>query len=89
MRASDFYKKMGSFGKGVVNKVSTAMAAPSIIKAKITKTNSGINADVLRQANALKGAPDRDSSGAMTDAFKVRSVAEGVKEKMTRKNKKK
>ena len=85
MRASTFYKKMGSFGKGVVDKVSAVMAAPAIIKGKISQTKSGINADVLRQANAYKGAPDRDASGNMSDAFKVRSVAEGVKAKMTKK----
>ena len=85
MRASTFYKKMGSFGKGVVDKVSTVMAAPTVIKSKMSRTKSGINADVLRQANMYKGAPDRDSNGNMSDAFKVRSVAEGVKAKMAKK----
>ena len=89
MRASDFYKKMGSFGKGVVDKVSNVMAAPAKAKAAYTTSKSGLQADVLRQANASKGAPQRDSSGAITDAFKIQAVAEGVKEKMTRKNKKK
>ena len=89
MRASDFHKKMGSFGKGVVDKVSNVMAAPARAVANYKISKSGLQADVLRQANASKGAPQRDASGAITDAFKIQSVAEGVKSKMTRKNKKK
>lgn len=82
MRASNFYKKMGSFGKGVTDKVATVMAAPAIIKSKISQSRSGSNARILKEANSYKGAPDYDGSGKITDAFKVRSVAEGVKSKM-------
>ena len=89
MRASDFYKKMGSFGKGTVNKISNVMAAPARARAAYVTSKSGLQADVLRQANASNGAPQRDASGAITDAFKIQSVAEGVKEKMMRKSKKK
>ena len=82
MNKNTFLKKMGSFGKGVVDKVSNVMAAPAKAKAAYTVSKSGLTADVLRQANASKGAPQTDSSGKLTDAFKTRATAEGIKAKM-------
>jgi len=87
MRKSTYFKKMNSFGKVVVDKVATVISTPSVIKSNMSARRANADADVMLEAKKYKGMPDNDGSGKITDAFKVRSVAQGVKDRMMKRKK--
>lgn len=70
----------------VIGATSDVLSAPARLKAKMKIANDYNNYNVLHQANRLpKRTPTFDASGNPTDAFKVKSVAEAVKNKLMKK----
>jgi len=86
MKTSTYLNKMKSIRDKASAPVANIIAAPAMIKSKMSQSKSTANFNVLKQANAIpKNAPDYNSNGDVTDTFKVKSVAEGVKMKMKKK----
>lgn len=86
MKAKTFARQMDNIRKGAINATATVLSAPSVLKSRISQASGNADFKALKTANGYKGAPDFDN-GVPTDAFKARSVADGVKRKMLKKQK--
>lgn len=81
--------KMGPLGAIKIpdkkNVVSGVKATMSIPKSKRTMKRANRDADILLQAKKYKDMPLYDNSGMVTDAFKAKSLADEVKERLSKK----
>lgn len=67
--------------KKVTGAVGSALSIPSRVKYGLKGQRASSAANVLKQARKYDNAANFDSSGMPTDAFKVRSVAQGIRDK--------
>jgi hypothetical protein len=88
MKKNTFYKKMDDIRKGAINATANVIAGPAIIKSKLSQFRSGSDARILKEENSYAGAPDRNADGSVSDAFKVRTVARPVRDRLMKKKKK-
>ena len=73
--------KSSALKKRVTNAVGSVLSAPSRVKHGLRASRFGSQAKVLQQARKYDDAANFDASGMPTDAFKVRSVADGIRSK--------
>lgn len=67
-----------SVGKSITGPVSSIIAGVSSIGDKMRKRRYDKTLSVVREARKYDNAPNFDGSGKITDAFKVRSVRDGM-----------
>ena len=72
----------------ILNFVGGVLASPSVLASKIRAKRSDRDFKILRYARNYDEAPNYDSRGRPTDAFKARSLADEVRTRLTRKAKK-
>jgi len=87
MKKSTYANKVKNIIKKAQNTVGTVIAAPAIVKSKTKQNRADSDFKALKKAKEYAGAPDFDDYGKPTDAFKARTVADGVKQRLTRKKK--
>lgn len=75
----------GEVVKKVVGVASDVMSAPSRAVSTVKQIKSEGAAKALKRASSWDNAPGLNSDGSVTQAFKDRSVAGGIKMKMKRK----
>lgn len=71
----------------VVDVVSDALSAPARLRSAAIQKKSGQDAVRIKEARAYDNAPNIEN-GAVTDAFKARSLATQAKEDTLRRSKK-
>jgi len=87
MKKSTYANKVKNIIKKAQNTVGTVIASPAIVKSKIKRSRADADFKALKRAKKYKGAPDFDDYGKPTDALKARTIADGVKQRLTRKKK--
>lgn len=92
MKTNTYFNKIKEIRDKATSAASTIGAAiptpsrPSTIISAISKNKGDSQYKALKSANSIpKSAPDYNPDGSVTDYFKTRSVAEGVKNKMMKK----
>lgn len=73
--------------QGVIGATSDILSAPAKLKAIRSKQQADSDISTLKTARSYKGAPGMDMNGNPTDAFKARSLAQDVSDRLTAKNK--
>ena len=85
MKENTFYKKMDDIRKGAINATAAVLAAPATMRANSEMRQSDEDLRLLKEERASKGAPNYNPDGSVTRAFKTRSLAGDVKERLTMK----
>lgn len=73
-----------AIGKKVVGTASDVLSAPSRARHAIRGAKYDRERNALTTARKYDKAPNYDGSGKITDAFKARSVAEGIRRKYSK-----
>jgi hypothetical protein len=85
MKESTFLNKIKQIRDKAAAPLATVLAAPANAMSAFKKNRDTANFTALKQANAIpKKAPNYNPDGSVTDYFKTRSTAEGVKQKMSK-----
>jgi len=87
-----FHKSAGyasSAKEKIIDVTSDVLSAPARLKARKTMRQADSDVKILKEARAYDNAPNFNDDGSVTDAFKVRSLARGVKDRLNKKNKNK
>jgi uncharacterized membrane protein YebE (DUF533 family) len=74
---------VGKVEDKAIGALGSALALPAQAYNGYKRMKSDSAANVLKLARSYKGAPDYDSKGNVTDAFKVRTVADSVRRRLT------
>lgn len=86
MNNSVFHEAVGYASKvksNIIDKASDILSAPSRIASSIRKSASDSDYKVLKAAQGYKGAPNFNDDGSVTGAFKTRSVASGIRKRLS------
>ena len=73
--------------QGVIGATSDVLSAPAKLKAIRSKQQADSDVSTLKTARSYKSAPSMSSNGMPTDAFKARSLAFDVKDRLASKGK--
>lgn len=76
---------MDALTKALKKKTATALSAPSRAYHGVRGRKYDSARTVLKAVHGMKGAPDFDENG-VTDYFKTRAVAKGIRHKYTNEN---
>lgn len=75
---------MDQIRKKSINATANVLSAKAQIKSKLSRMRSDADVKAIKRARAYDDAPNYDSKGRPTEAFKARSVAESVKRRIRR-----
>lgn len=81
MNKSSIAQKMG---RGIINATANILSAPAQIKSARSQSQADSDFKVLKKANQYDKAPNFQN-GQPTNAFKVRSMAQDVKNRLMKK----
>lgn len=63
------------------------ISAPAQIRAKRSMRQADSDVATLKRARSYDNAPNHNNDGTLSDAFKARSLAQDVKDRLNKKNK--
>lgn len=85
MKTNTFFNKINQIRKDAIDKTSTAISAPTVMVNKIKQSRSNADYKVLKESNKIpKSAPDYTPDGEVTDYFKTRTVANNIRNRMSK-----
>lgn len=79
------HARTSALKKKIIGGVSDVLSAPKRAYYGHKRSVRESDANILKRANQLKGMPKFEAGVGPTEAFKVRSVAEGIKNKYIKK----
>lgn len=81
-RKSKILEVLKRFKDKTVDVTSDVISAPSRLKSNFKMKRAESDSKILQEAKKYDKAPDLDDTGAVTDAFKTRSLARDIKKRI-------
>lgn len=78
--------KVNGIKKTVIDKTSDVLSAPARIYYGAKERQGNRDADTLKNAREMKNVPDFDKKGAPTEALKVRTAADVIRDRINKKS---
>lgn len=69
----------------VINTTADIISIPTKLKARKIMKQADSDVKILKLARSYDNAPDKNDDGTFTDAYKARSLARDVKERLSKK----
>jgi len=79
MAISNIIKKAG---KTVINATANLISAPAQIKAAMAQSQANSDVATIKRARSYDNAPNFNNDGTVSDAFKARSLANDVTDRL-------
>lgn len=83
--AGMYHSGVATLKKKVIGVTSDILSAPARMKANRVIKQADSDVKILKEARAYDNAPNFNDDGSVTDAFKVRSLASDVKDRLKKK----
>ncbi len=73
MKKDTYFNKIKEIRDKAINASATVISAPSVMKSKLSQSRGDLKYEAAKTIKSVKGMPDYDSDGNITEGFKVRN----------------